>query len=115
MARPRLPISRRKSKQVSFYVTEAVYQKLADDAGRVSMSPNELARELMLSGHNRLVLKTHAFSDPALLKRVEHIACILQPLVKQCYTFKEIDPELTQLCKSLQKLIDKNLESISQR
>lgn len=106
MSRPKLPSARLKSRIVSFRLTDAEYTRLAHKTAAANLRVNELARLLALSKTDRLILKTYAQHDPALIQQLLHLGHNLNQLTKNAHIFGRVSPQVTQLCTRIERIID---------
>lgn len=79
----------------------------------LDLTVNELARELVLSKVDTLIIKAEKKSDPALIKQIYHIGHNLNQLVKNAHIFGRVSPRIEQLCERIEKLMDQALEEES--
>lgn len=103
MVRP-LKVNRR-NRIVSFRLTESEFLQLSHQAAAANLRANALARELVLSKALRLVIKTHARHDPALVKQLYHISHNLNQITKAVHLGR-ISSQIEQLCQSIENIMD---------
>lgn len=96
----------RKTRIISFRMTESEFARLAQNAAATKLQPNQLARALALSRIERLVIKASQQRDPALVKQLYHIGHNLNQLVKNAHVFGRISPRIEELCRRIEALMD---------
>jgi hypothetical protein len=110
MSRPEKNAEERRSRIISFRVTELEFDELAAIAARAGLPPNELARRLTLRRSKRVVIHTHRRCDPALLKRIDQIGNNLNQVVKSAHIFGRLPPGLEQLCEAIDALVTQAID-----
>jgi len=111
MPRPKKTKDRRKARTIIFRVTDAQFQKLEQVAEKAGKRVNDTARIATLSNAERIIVKTYASCDPALLKRLDRIGNNLNQLVKNAHIFGRVSPDIEELCERISELM---LQAISQ-
>lgn len=105
MARPRKPSDEQLSRRIGFRVSEAFYAAIQADAAQAGMGPNELARQLTLRGHSRLVIQTTRRHDPALIAQIHRVGLNLNQLVKNAHTLGVVSPVVHEVCEEIRQLV----------
>lgn len=114
MARPRLPEnSQKRTKQVIFRLTEAEYHQLSVMAARAGFSVNTFARYVALARAKRIIVKTHARSDPALIKRLERIGHNLNQLTRYSHCSGQVPSQIHELCAHIHDIVHRDIEEIN--
>ncbi len=96
----------RKTRIVSFRLTERDFLRLAHKAASAHLRPGELARRLVLSKLERLVIKTCGQHNPAVVKQLHHIGHNLNQLVKNAHIFGRVSPHIEGLCRRIEAVLD---------
>jgi len=104
------PQMKRKSRSISFRLSEADYARLAYQAAGLNLRVNDLARRLALNGTDPLAVKTYRQNDPALIQQLLHVGHNLNQLTKNAHIFGRISPQVPALCQRIERIIDQALE-----
>ena len=96
----RLPCS------VSFRLSAADYARLSYDAAAANLRVNELARQRTLADNPAPTLTSHRRTDPALIVQLIAIGNNLNQLVKRFHITGRAPPNLENLCRRIEHLID---------
>ena len=110
MTRPKSDQASRKSRVVSFRLTETQFARLAYKAAAANVRVNDLARQLTLSGQGRLSIAVDERSDPALIKQLHHIGHNLNQLVKNAHIFGRVSPKVNELCDQIGQIVHHAVE-----
>jgi len=105
MARPRKPNETRKSRVITFRITEKEFNELLSKAKLAGMCVNKIARIAALANADRIVVKTHARADPALIAKLHRIGHNLNQLVKNAHIFGRISPRVEELAGTIEEII----------
>lgn len=105
MARPRKPNETRKSRVITFRITETEFNELLSVANVAGMCVNKIARLAALANAGRIVVKTHAKADPALIAKLHRIGHNLNQLVKNAHIFGRVSPRLEELADTIEGII----------
>ena len=95
----------KRSRVVSYRLTEAEYLKLDQVAQKAGLTPNELARSLARRAKGRITIKTTKQYDPAYIAQVKRIGNNLNQLAHNSHIFNRVSPNLEQLCEELREII----------
>lgn len=106
MARPRKPKSECKRHRIVFRLADQQFLPLVQKAAALNISHHELAHDLTIAKIERLVVKVEGRPDPALVKQLYHIGHNLNQLVKNAHIFGRVSPQIEQLCKRIDALMD---------
>lgn len=106
MPRPKKTCSSRRTHIIAFRLNDAEFQKLAITAESANLRTNDLARMIITADTNRITVKPHAVTDPALLKRLDRIGNNLNQLVKNAHIFGRVSPQITELCEQIKAIIE---------
>lgn len=106
MARPSKPRDCRKTRTVSFRLTDAEFAQLSRMAAMAKLRVNDFARIVALSKGNRVTIKTYARNDPAFLERLHRIGLNLNQLVHNAHIFKRVSPRVAELCEQIAAMMD---------
>lgn len=109
MTRPLISSSIRKSRIVSFRLSDADYAKIAYKAAIANLRVNEFARMAALSGNDTLHVKRIASIDPAFIKQLYHIGHNLNQLTKNAHIFGRISPQVETLAMRISEIMDEAL------
>lgn len=105
MARPKQQREKRKTRIVSFRLTDAEFALIAQAAAKARLGPNDLSRLATLSGEKRLIVKVAASCDPAFLKRLDQIGNNLNQLVRSAHISGRIPPLIDELCGRIEAIV----------
>lgn len=106
MARPRKQKNVRRSKVISYRVTDGEHSRLADRAATANMRVNELAKKLALSRADNLKVETFMRYDPMLISELNRIGNNLNQMVKRFHMTGRVSPYMEALCDRIDQLID---------
>ena len=110
MARPPLKKDARKSRVISYRVTDSEHARLAHRAATANMRLNELAKALALSKSDTLKVETYMKYDPLLINELNRIGNNLNQMVKRFHMTGRVSPKMELLCDRIDQLIDQALE-----
>lgn len=105
MARPKQQREKRRTRVVSFRLTDDEFAELALAAAKGQVQLGELARLMTLSTGKRLVIRVAASCDPALLKQLERIGNNLNQLVRSAHIRGEVPPGVADLCAAISPIV----------
>ena len=106
MARPPKEKDARKSRVVSYRLTDSEYARLAHRAATTNMRINELAKTLTLSKSETLKVETYMKYDPLLINELNRIGNNLNQMVKRYHMTGRASPLMEDLCDRIDQLID---------
>jgi hypothetical protein len=109
MSRPPKNTENRRSRLVIFRLTEPEHDQLSQQAERVGLTANDLARRLTRQGRKRLIIRTYRHLDPAFLKRLDQIGHNLNQIVKNAHIFGRVSPMILAVCDAIDRLITQAL------
>ncbi len=107
MARPKQSREKRRTRVVSFRLTDDEFAELALAAAKSQVQLGELARLMTLSTGKRLVIRVSAACDPALLKQLERIGHNLNQLVRSAHFQGRVPPGVAELCIQIEVIVAK--------
>lgn len=110
MARPKLNAQDRRTRRIVFRVTEREFERLCALAAAANLRINQLARRAVLSRADKLKIETHSVTDPALLTRLDRIGHNLNQLVKNAHIFGRVSPQVPELCRRIDALMDEAID-----
>lgn len=96
----------RKTRIISFRVTDSEFMRLSHKAASADLPVNSLARRLTLSQVEKLVIKASRNHDPALVKQLYYIGHNINQLVKNAHIFGRVSPRIEELCRRIDALMD---------
>ena len=105
MARPSKPRDSRRTRTISFRLTDAEFAQLSHMAAVANLRVGDFARTVALSKGNRVVIKTYARNDPAFLERLHRIGLNLNQLIHNAHIFGRVSPKVGELCDQIAVLI----------
>lgn len=103
MARPKK--QNRRTRIVSFRLTDEEFAALLDAAAKGNLRFTELVRLMTLSAGKRLIIRVSAACDPALLKRLERIGHNLNQLVRSAHIEGRVPPAVAELCDEIASIV----------
>lgn len=103
--RPTKTTETKRSRQVSFRLTEAEYQRLAAVAERVGVRPNDMARTFVTKRDHEITAAPDHSYDPAVVKRLDRVGWNLNQLVRNAHIYKSVPPTAAQLCEEIRALV----------
>jgi hypothetical protein len=109
MVRPRMEKFERKSRKISFRLTEAEFVRLTHRAAAADLPVHQLARDLTMMKVKRLVVKRERRHDPVLIKQLYAIGVNLNQLTKNAHIFKRVSPKVEDLCFRIEALMNEAL------
>ncbi len=104
MARPRKPHCQRKTRVVSFRLTDTEFAGFAALAAKANLRVNDLVRVVALSRREHVTIKTYAAYDPALLAQLHKIGVNLNQLTKHAHAGR-MSSQIEHLCDQIEALI----------
>jgi len=110
MARPHQSQHARKSRVVSFRLTDAEFTRLAHKAAAANLRIHDLARRLTLSNDSAVEVETIRRTDPMLISQLNRIGHNLNQLVKNAHIFGRVSPQIDALCRKIDHIIDEAVQ-----
>lgn len=101
----------RKTRILSFRVTESEFMRLSHKAAAADLPVNALARKLSVSQVEKLVVEASQRHDPALVKQLYYIGHNLNQLVKNAHIFGRVSPRIEELCRRIDALMDEAIKA----
>ena len=105
---------RRLTRKIGYRLSQADYTRLAHLAATANLSVNQLARFLALTRLESIVIEAEHTCNPALLKQLHHIGHNLNQLVKNAHIFGRISPQVEELCRRIDRIIDESVAELEQ-
>jgi len=99
----------RKSRVVSFRLTQAEFLRLSYRAAVTNKGINELARKLTLSRVERMTVKHSTRHDPALVQQLHYIGHNLNQMTKRFHATGHLSNSLLLLCQRIEAIVDEAL------
>ena len=109
MPRPPKQPDERKTRVISYRVTDSERAKLAQRAATSNMRINEFAKALALSKSDTLTVETTTRYDPMLINELNRIGTNLNQMVKRFHITGRVSPKMEALCGRIDALIDEAL------
>ena len=103
--RPPKDSKERRSRQISYRLTEAEFRPLEAVAQRTGVRVNELARRLTVQGKVEAEQAASHAADPALIKRLDRVGWNLNQIVKNAHIYKNVPPVATEVCEEIRAII----------
>lgn len=111
MARPPTTSDARKSRVISFRVTDSEFARLAHRAATANMRVNDLVRMMALQKAEKLKVETFMRYDPMLISELNRIGNNLNQMVKRFHATGRISPHMEALCNRIDALIDEAIKA----
>jgi len=104
----------KKSRSIIFRLTEAEHALLSEEASKIGLTANELARSFARTPKGRISVKMHAQSDPAFIAELKRIGNNLNQLAKHANLYGDLPPQLEATCQEVRAIIVEAAEGQSQ-
>jgi len=104
--RPLKSSKEKRTRQISYRLTEPEYLPLEAVANRAGLRVNELARRLALQSKQEVqqASQSHA-ADPAVIKRLDRAGWNLNQLVRNAHIYKNVPPVVAELCEEIRAIV----------
>ena len=112
MSRPRKNADQRRTRHITFRLTEEEYEAMRLRAESAGLAPGEFARRLACADRASLDLPAYRPCDPAFIKRLDHIGMTLAEIFKNAEAQGRPSPRLEMLCHTIEQVVTEGMEGI---